>query len=207
MSRQIFLISGSVQPSRRWLSAFPQGQGLGVEAAIAAADRDTVLWVATAMHDWCAVLGRLVDSLPGVPIGVVSLAPDDSEGLRALENGASAYCHALAAPELFQEVAVAVCHGGLWIGPELMRRVLGAARKGLSVSEDVSLSSILSPREVEVARAAANGASNREIAEILNISERTVKAHMKAIFEKLGVRDRLQLILRMTRQGELVQVR
>ena len=48
-----------------------------------------------------------------------------------------------------------------------------------------------------MARLVAGGASNREVAEQLSITERTVKAHLSAIFEKLGLRDRLQLSLRI----------
>ena len=50
---------------------------------------------------------------------------------------------------------------------------------------------------IMVAEQVAHGASNREIAEALEITERTVKAHLSAIFEKLGVRDRVQLALAM----------
>jgi DNA-binding NarL/FixJ family response regulator len=53
----------------------------------------------------------------------------------------------------------------------------------------------LSAREVQVAMAVAEGRSNREVADLLSISERTVKAHMGSVFEKLGLRDRLQLVL------------
>jgi DNA-binding NarL/FixJ family response regulator len=53
----------------------------------------------------------------------------------------------------------------------------------------------LTPRERDVAEQVALGASNKEIAERLDITPRTVKAHMGAIFDKLGVRDRLQLVL------------
>ena len=52
--------------------------------------------------------------------------------------------------------------------------------------------------ELEVALAVAGGKSNREVAEQLFIAERTVKAHLGAVFEKLGVRDRLQLALRLS---------
>lgn len=55
----------------------------------------------------------------------------------------------------------------------------------------------LTSRELMVAEQVAHGASNREIAEALDITERTVKAHLSAIFEKLGVRDRVQLALAM----------
>jgi DNA-binding NarL/FixJ family response regulator len=53
----------------------------------------------------------------------------------------------------------------------------------------------LSPRELEVARAVAEGRSNREIADQFGITERTVKAHLGAAFDKTGARDRLQLAL------------
>jgi DNA-binding NarL/FixJ family response regulator len=51
----------------------------------------------------------------------------------------------------------------------------------------------LTQRELEVARLIADGASNKEVGRALDISERTVKAHAGAIFEKLGARDRLHL--------------
>jgi len=54
---------------------------------------------------------------------------------------------------------------------------------------------VLTPRERDVAIEVAHGATNKEVAQRLNITERTVKAHLGAVFEKLGVRDRLQLVL------------
>jgi DNA-binding NarL/FixJ family response regulator len=54
---------------------------------------------------------------------------------------------------------------------------------------------LLTEREITVARYAASGQANAQIAEALGITERTVKAHLSAVFEKLGVSDRLQLAL------------
>jgi DNA-binding NarL/FixJ family response regulator len=56
---------------------------------------------------------------------------------------------------------------------------------------------LLTTREREVALLAANGASNKTIASDCDITERTVKAHLAAIFEKLHLTDRLQLALRV----------
>ncbi len=53
-----------------------------------------------------------------------------------------------------------------------------------------------------MARAVSAGRSNKEVADKMFISERTVKAHLGAIFEKLGVRDRLQLVLRLAAAPE-----
>jgi DNA-binding NarL/FixJ family response regulator len=58
-------------------------------------------------------------------------------------------------------------------------------------------------REAQVARAVAVGRSNKEVADLLFISERTVKAHLSAVFEKIGVRDRLQLVLRLAASADL----
>jgi len=55
----------------------------------------------------------------------------------------------------------------------------------------------LSMRELEVARAVSEGLTNKEVAWRLGITERTVKAHLGAVFDKFGVRDRLQLALRL----------
>ena len=60
---------------------------------------------------------------------------------------------------------------------------------------------VLTARERMVAERVAIGASNREIAEALEISERTVKSHLSSIFEKLAIRDRVQLALAVNRVG------
>ena len=63
------------------------------------------------------------------------------------------------------------------------------------------LSRLLTPRELEIVRQAAEGLRNREIAERLTITEGTVKIHLHNIYEKLGVTGRPQLILLATREG------
>ena len=78
-----------------------------------------------------------------------------------------------------------------------MKRTTALLERRVSDIQDGSGMRILSDREAQVAKFVAQGANNREIAQALQISERTVKAHLSAIFEKLGVRDRLQLSLRV----------
>ena len=82
--------------------------------------------------------------------------------------------------------------------PELVKRLMGLSLRVVPTPapERPELDS-LTARELMVARLVAQGESNREIAEALEITERTVKAHLTAIFEKLQVRDRVQLALAM----------
>jgi len=61
----------------------------------------------------------------------------------------------------------------------------------------------LTPREREIASLVGRGATNREIANQLSVTERTVKAHLTAIFHKLGLPSRIQLALFMTQDKEL----
>ena len=78
-----------------------------------------------------------------------------------------------------------------------MRRVMASADglvAQISSSNAVSLDE-LTKRERQVANAVADGLSNREIAARLSISERTVKARLTSVFQKLSVRDRVQLAL------------
>ena len=112
----------------------------------------------------------------------------------ALAAGAAGYCNGHAAAVVLQQVATVVANGGIWVGQGLMRRLLtSTARMPSQVESDWR--SRLSPREQEAAGLLARGASNKEIARALDITERTVKAHVAAMLEKLGARDRLQLSL------------
>ena len=125
----------------------------------------------------------------------------------ALDAGVMGYTHSHALPGLLQEVATVVEHGGLWAGPELLRRMVASSSAAMTrlpqpangpgvVAQNYAKAWVtLSAREMQVASNVAEGKSNKEVADQLFVSERTIKAHMGSIFEKLGVRDRLQLAL------------
>jgi DNA-binding CsgD family transcriptional regulator len=70
-----------------------------------------------------------------------------------------------------------------------------------------SAANVLSPREEDVVRCVAAGLRNAEVAQALSISEETVKTHLNRIFRKLGVRDRVELVLYAARSGMPVGVR
>ena len=208
MNTPFFLSHAQVQPPvlppERWLAAFPQhrwGDWARLSAEVQPGD---VVWLSVGYPLWLEVISQILQQHPGVTVVVMSPVPDQTEGLRAINQGARGYCHLYAVPELLQDVGQVVAQGGLWVGPELMERIVAATRQLLerapSAAERLPAAdlSALSARELEVAQAVAAGKSNREVAEQLFISERTVKAHLGAVFEKLGVRDRLQLALHLS---------
>ncbi len=205
MGRHHFLLPDApaswALPPGRWSQAFPDGQSADwtlLRQQVAAGD---TAWVPVLQPDWLVRVVTLLREQPGCQVVVLSAAPAETEGLQALDAGARGYCHLLAVPALLREVAQVVCLGGLWVGPELVQRLLAATRgllqQGLATDTVAIDLSLLSEREVQVARAVARGHTNREVAEQLHITERTVKAHLGSVFEKLGVRDRVQLVLQL----------
>ncbi|WP_417069544.1 helix-turn-helix transcriptional regulator [Niveibacterium terrae] len=126
---------------------------------------------------------------------LASARPDDAEALLAIENGFSGYCHAFASIEQLHQVVSVVASGELWVGRSLVTRLIRAVDR--TPAHTSAWATDLTGRESEIARRAANGESNADIANALGISERTVKSHLSSVFEKLKVADRLQLALRV----------
>lgn len=129
---------------------------------------------------------------------VMSAQHSDVEGHEFLGLGASGYTHLHHSAEHIARILVSLQEGAIWMGRSLLQKLLREIDMRLPVAAVSSdWSSRLSIREKEVALLAATGQSNAEIAQALQITDRTVRAHLSAIFEKLGVSDRLQLTLKV----------
>jgi DNA-binding NarL/FixJ family response regulator len=201
-----FVFNGEV-PHTRWTEAFPDSKTLDWPLLNPAANplaigSDQVCWVNT-NGPWKEVVAWLKSKHANPKIVAVSSDPSNEEGMEAFGLGIKGYCHVMSVPSLLIDVNLAVSSGGLWIGAELLTRMMQLTWQiaGKS-SADVKLKK-LSNRELEVADAVMQGRSNKEVARMLDITERTVKAHLGVIFEKLEVRDRLQMALSL--RGESAQ--
>ncbi|MCD6525938.1 MAG: response regulator transcription factor [Desulfuromonas sp.] len=186
---------------QRWQQAFPDGQIISTVQQLDDGVDITTLWLhvdGLSKPQREKELAHLNQQWPQLKVIVITCLPNSSDAMAVFQQGAMGYCHALATPQLLQQVALVVGNGGLWLGAEFKQRlagVLGRMPAPVQQQTQPSLLDQLSAREQDVARQVASGASNKEIAQILEITERTVKAHMGSIFEKLGIRDRLQLAL------------
>lgn len=127
---------------------------------------------------------------------LTSARPSDEVGRQALARGAFGYAHAYSTPATLENILDSVSKGNIWMGRSLLQRLLRDVDSRLPEAS-ADWAKELSPREQEVARYAAIGESNAEIAERLAITERTVRAHISGVFEKLKVQDRLMLALRV----------
>jgi DNA-binding NarL/FixJ family response regulator len=134
--------------------------------------------------------------LRGVQVLVLSNRPGDEEGRQLLAKGACGYAHAQSSAESLSQILQSLSAGNIWLGRSLLQRLLRDVDARLPEPEH-HWAAALSPREQEVARYASLGESNAAIAERMSIGERTVRAHLSAIFEKLQVEDRLMLALKV----------
>lgn len=114
----------------------------------------------------------------------------------ALSLGAKGYMDAAASVASYQAAATTVAQGALWVPPAILEQLSKFLTTHINKQHNNQATHPqLSKRENEVVSLAKQGLTNKEIAVRLFISERTVKQHLTATFAKLGIKDRLQLIL------------
>ena len=145
---------------------------------------------------------------------VVAITDDrnDPEAVAVLLAGAHGYCERNTAPPTIRKMAEAVRKGELWVRRSVMslllREVIPPRQSDREASSgaDARLQP-LTRREREIAYLVSAGAKNKDIAASLKITETTVKAHLTAIFRKLGIPDRLRLALMISEGDRLDQER
>jgi len=124
---------------------------------------------------------------------VLSDLPNYAEGSELLALGIRGYGNSYMF-KLHFEQAIAMLEGGnIWLYPGFMHEMIGKMQSQSNNRETIL--SKLTDREQEIALHVSDGCTNKEIASLLNITERTVKQHLSHIFEKLNVTDRLSLAL------------
>lgn len=127
----------------------------------------------------------------------IALADDDPKAeqmLRFTDVGVRAYCNSFMVKEHYVQLLQMLESDQSWFPPFLLEEVFKLARgKTVTQQNTESLLRELTPREKEIAVSVSEGLSNKEVARNLTITERTVKAHLSNVFEKLHVKDRMAL--------------
>lgn len=144
--------------------------------------------------DGVAATREIVQRFPGTKILMLTTFDDDEYIAQALRYGASGYLLKDTPSEELATAIRGVHKGYAQLGPGLMEKVMAkvSAPAPTTPIEPPSGWEELTPREREVLRSIARGASNREIAKTLHISEGTVKNHVTNILSRLNLRDRTQ---------------
>lgn len=124
----------------------------------------------------------------GAEVVVLTSFSDNAKIVAALDAGAVGYLLKDADPEDLIEGIRAVSQGGSPLHPKVARQLLTSRHAAPAVVE-------LTPREHEVLGLVREGLANKQVARRLGISERTVKAHLTSVFQRIGVTDRTQAAL------------
>lgn len=171
--------------------------GDGVAAAVAEHRPDLVLMdIRMRRTDGVTATRDLVAGGAAPPILILTTFDDDDALWGALDAGAAGFVLKDASADDLIAAARAVADGAAWLDPKVAPRVLDAFRtQGRPRPQGAVHVAELTEREHDVLRLMARGATNREIAADLFVSEATVKTHVGAIFAKLGVRDRAAAIV------------
>ena len=155
---------------------------------------------------------QILGQLPSCSILMLTTFDDDKYVRDALQAGARGYLLKDLPPQDLARAVHAVSQGVYQLDASVIERMIGTSggpnaapqpKTKSSVSPDALDAAGLTYREVEVLRLIARGATNREVADSLVISEGTVKNHLSNIFSRLGLRDRTQAVMYAREHGLL----
>ena len=136
------------------------------------------------------------EQAPDVAVLILSMYDDERYLFEALKAGASGYVLKTQADHDLMEAVRAVERGEPFLTPEAQRALIKDV-----LGEGGGRPSELTPREEEVVKLVAEAHTNKEIAEILHLSEKTVENHRSNAMRKLGMRDRVELVRYAIRRG------
>jgi DNA-binding NarL/FixJ family response regulator len=155
-----------------------------------------------------AATRRLTQESPSSGIVVVGREDDDASILEAIEIGATGHVSSAAEPAELVAIIRRVADGEdplkdeVISRPDLIDRIMDGFRESFRRADEPA-SIPLTPRELDILRHVAAGMRNREVGELLDVSEQTIKNHLSSILHKLGVPNRTHAVTFAVRQGWL----
>jgi DNA-binding NarL/FixJ family response regulator len=133
---------------------------------------------------------------PDTRVLLLSMHDDERYFFEGLEAGAAGYVLKRAADTDLIDALRTVAAGRTFLSDDAQATLMHAWQEGRAEPEDP-----LTPRELEVVKLIAEAFTNRQIAETLQVSEKTVESHRSNLFAKLGMRDRVELVRYAIRRG------
>ena len=133
---------------------------------------------------------------PDTRVLMLSMHDDERYFFEGLEAGAAGYVLKRAADTDLIDAVRVVAGGGTFLSGEAQASLMREWKEGRAEPDDP-----LTPRELEVVKLIAEAFTNRQIAETLSVSEKTVESHRSNLLAKLGMRDRVELVRYAIRRG------
>lgn len=180
--------------------------GDGEEAVRLVAEHDpdiVVMDIALPKLNGIEATRQIKEISPGTAVLVLSAYDDDEYVFALLEAGAAGYLLKDVSTDALVEAIRAVQAGESMLHPAIARKVVNRFSRYVEGGKEEAPFEELTEREIEVLQLAGKGITNREIADSLSISHRTVQAHLSHIFNKLGVGSRTEAVVYALRKGLL----
>lgn len=183
-------VVGEAENGQQTLDLIESLQGTSLQPDVVLLD------VRMPVMDGVAATKKICQRFGGTQVLILTTFDDDEYVSQAMRSGAKGYLLKDTPSEDLASAIRVVYQGYTHLGPGLFEKALAHQDAARSVHSTIPPElADLSPREREVLRLIATGASNREIARALYISERTVKNHVTSILNRLNLRDRTQAAL------------
>ncbi len=179
--------------------------GDGIEAIVMARETvpDLILMdVGMPTCDGLEATRQIKREMPHVRIIMLTVCDDEHNLFGAIKNGAEGYLLKSLEPDQLFDMLEGARYGEAPISGALAAKILQEFRQpGQSLAQPAEPGDRLTPREIQVLELVVTGASNKEITEVLCITENTVKTHMSNILDKLHLQNRVQAAVYAVRHG------
>ncbi len=153
------------------------------------------------------VAGRLLDACPQCRVLILTVHEDAAYLRQLLDLGVAGYVLKRSATEELRRAVRAVAAGGIYLDPAIAARAIGRPAARQHADRDMKETPHLSPREIDVLRLTAIGHSNKSIANTLHIGVKSVDTYKARAMEKLGFRNRVEVIRFALSKGWLSEPR
>jgi DNA-binding NarL/FixJ family response regulator len=135
---------------------------------------------------------RIRQSFPDLPIVVVSASDDLETIAEVMEFGANAFVPKNSATSVLVEALKTVLDGKSWVSDSVARKMKEVSSDKIGIAQKVSE---LTPKQFQVLCLIKRGMMNKDIANELNVTEATIKAHVGSLFKRLDVKSRTQILV------------
>jgi len=147
-------------------------------------------------NEQAVVISKIKAASPDARVLVLGPSTASHEQVLLLKHGARGYFDCSSNVTKLNEAVQCILHGEVWIERHVISGLIDELTHVPEISEEQKQAvATLSPKELEVANLVSHGATNKMIAKNMAITERTVKAHLTAIFHKMALTDRLSLAI------------
>ena len=138
------------------------------------------------------------ERFPGIPVAIISADEDTNTISRAMGHGASGYIPKSCSPQVIHQAIHSILDGNRWVPEEYRNSLMPVTTEEKNLAAKIAT---LTPQQYRVLCYLREGWLNKQIGYELGVTEATIKAHITAIFRKLGTSNRTQAVIMLSKMS------